>query len=133
MTNKKQISGWKSSRQKRKQRLYRYIAPKHLRHKLLSANLSKELRKKYQRRSLFLRKGDIVRIMCGKFKNIKGKIIEINLFKLKVYVEKALRKKSDGSQVPVPIDPSNVQIIEIATDKKRTKILERKMTEGVKK
>lgn len=127
MTTNKQISGWKASVQKRKQRLYRYITPKHLRHKLLSANLSKELRKKYQRRSLPLRKGDNVLVMCGKFKNIKGKITEVNLFKLKVYVEKVSRKKSDGSQVQLPIDPSNVQIIELVTDKKRTKMLERKM------
>ena len=41
---------WKSSRQPRKQRKYVFNAPLHIRHKLVSANLSKELRKKYGKR-----------------------------------------------------------------------------------
>ncbi|PIU75995.1 50S ribosomal protein L24 [Candidatus Pacearchaeota archaeon CG06_land_8_20_14_3_00_35_12] len=121
------ISGWKASRKARKQHLYRALAPLHLRHKLISANLSKELRKKYNRRNLSLRKGDVVRIMVGKFRNSKGKITEVNCQNLKIYIENIMRKKSDGSNVPIPIDPSNVQIIEPAIqDKKRIKILERK-------
>jgi len=121
------ISGWKASRKARKQQLYRALAPLHLRHKLISANLSKELRKKYNRRNLSLRKGDVVRIMVGKFRNSKGKITEVNCQNLKIYIENIMRKKSDGSNVPIPIDPSNVQIIEPAIqDKKRIKILERK-------
>ena len=51
---------WKSSKQPRKQRKYRAEAPLHVKHKLVSANLSKELRKKYGRRSFPLRKGDTV-------------------------------------------------------------------------
>ena len=121
------ISGWKASRKAIKQHLYRALAPLHLRHKLISANLSKELRKKYNRRNLSLRKGDVVRIMVGKFRNSKGKITEVNCQNLKIYIENIMRKKSDGSNVPIPIDPSNVQIIEPAIqDKKRIKILERK-------
>jgi len=41
---------WKSSKQTRKQRKYRANAPIHVQRKLLSANLSKELRKKYEKR-----------------------------------------------------------------------------------
>lgn len=119
------INRWNRSKKRKKQHLFRVLAPKHIRHKLLSTNLSKELRKKYNRRNLFLRKGDSVRIMNGEFKNIKGKITKIDTSRLKVFVENVMKKKNDGSKVSVALDPSNLQIIELVTDKKRTKILER--------
>ena len=59
---------WKSSKQPRKQRKYAANAPLHLRKKFVSANLSKDLRKKQGKRNIPLRKGDIVKIMRGKFK-----------------------------------------------------------------
>ncbi|MCD6275005.1 MAG: 50S ribosomal protein L24, partial [Candidatus Aenigmarchaeota archaeon] len=43
---------WVKSKQPRKQRKYRHNAPKHIRQKFMHANLSKELREKYNRRSL---------------------------------------------------------------------------------
>jgi len=63
--------------------------------------------------------------MNGEFKNIKGKITKIDTSRLKVFVENVMKKKNDGSKVSVALDPSNLQIIELVTDKKRTKILER--------
>ncbi len=70
---------WIGSKQPRKQRKYRANAPIHLRHKLVSANLSKELRAKHGRRSFPLRTGDSVKIMRGEFKGKTGKIESINL------------------------------------------------------
>ncbi|MCX6748284.1 MAG: 60S ribosomal protein L26, partial [Candidatus Pacearchaeota archaeon] len=43
---------WLGSSQARKQRKYRANAPLHLRHKLMNANLSKDLRKKLGKRSI---------------------------------------------------------------------------------
>ena len=43
----------------------------------MSVNLSKELRKKHGKRNAPVRKGDVVKIMRGKFKGKKGKIIEV--------------------------------------------------------
>ena len=118
---------WKSSKQPRKQRKYRYNAPLHIRHKMIAANLSKELRKKYGRRNFPLRKGDKVKIMRGQFKGKTGKIEEINLKKLKVVVEGIFRNKKDGSKVRVYLDPSNLQIQELnLDDKERIKALKRK-------
>ena len=111
---------WKSSKKARKQRKFRYNAPLHIRMKLISSNLSKELRKKLGRRSAPLRKGDAIRIMNGEFKKQKGKISEINSYNLKVYIEGIQRQKKDGTKVNVPFDPSNLQIVELAEDKKRT-------------
>ncbi len=102
-------------------------APLHVRQKLMHANLSKELREKYDKRSLPVRKDDKVKVMRGKFKGKIVKVAEINLKTLKVYLEEVTRKRVDGREVPVPIQPSNLQIVSAAMeDKKRIKILDRK-------
>ena len=117
---------WKSSKQPRKQRKYVYHAPLHIRHKFLSTHLSKELRKKYNRRSFPVRNGDEVEIMKGKFKKKAGKISRVDSNKIKVYIEGITRKKVDGSEVQVPIHPSNLKIINLnLDDKKRLKALTR--------
>lgn len=124
---KKFSKAWKSSKQKRKQRKYRYKAPLHIRHKFVAANLSKELRKRYYRRNLPLRKGDAVKIMRGSFKKKTGKISNVNLRNLKVFIEGIQQSKRDGTKVNVPFEPSNLQIIELnLEDKKRMEIIERK-------
>lgn len=118
---------WVSSKQPRKQRKYRYKAPLHIRKKFMSVNLSKELRKKYNRRNIPIRKGDTVRIMKGQFRKHRGKVSKVDLRKIKVYVEGAEMIKKDGSKVLYPISPSNLQLLELfLEDKKRKKILERK-------
>jgi large subunit ribosomal protein L24 len=108
---------WISSSKAKKQRKFRFNAPNHTRRKLMSANLSKELRKKLARRSIPLRKGDTVRIMRGEFKKQKGKVAE--MLKSKIYIEGMQRKKKDGTKVNVPFDTSNVQVLEMVEDKKR--------------
>ncbi len=128
---KKEFStSWKSSRQPKKQRKYLFNAPLHLRRKFISSNFSKELRKKYGKRSLPLRKGDIVKIMRGKFRGKKGKIMKIKLKTQKIEIEGIQVKKQDGSKVNIPLRASNLQIIELnLEDKKRNKVL-KKGTEG---
>ena len=119
------------SKKARKQRKFLYNAPLHLRRKMLAAHLSKELREKYKRRSLPVRKGDEVIVMRGKLKGKTGKIGRINLNKYRVYIEGITRKRTVGTEVQVSIHPSNLQITNLnLADKKRIKILERK--EGVK-
>ena len=102
-------TSWVSSVQPRKQRKYRYEAPLHVRHKFLSAHLSKELRKKYSKRSLPLRVGDEVLVMRGFFKKKKAKVF-------------------------VPMDPSVIQILTLTLDdKKRLDILEKKTIKSILK
>ena len=115
---------WKSSKQPRKQRKYLYNAPIHIKKKFLSANLSKELREKYNRRSFPLRKGDEVKVMRGEFKGKTGKVNRINLKESKVYIDGITRKKVDGSDISVPIHPSNLKIVDLnLSDKKRLESL----------
>lgn len=109
---------WKKSKQARKQRKYRFNLPLNKRRKLLSLNLTKELRKKYGRRSFPLRKGDSVLVRNGKFKGHKGKILSINK-KLMVLIDTVQKVKRDGTKINVPIHPSKLQITELNMDDKK--------------
>jgi large subunit ribosomal protein L24 len=114
--NKQFSIHWKASSQPRKQRKYAAKAPLHIKRKLLSVNLSKELRKKYKIRNVVVRKGDTIKIMKGKFKKKTGKIIDVFTKISKVAVEGIQVKKQDGSKVNVKMQPSNLQITELNTD-----------------
>jgi len=119
---------WKASKQPRKQRKYLANAPLNIRKKFVSVNLSKDLRKKYSKRNIPVRKGDVVKIMRGKFKLKRGKVTEVKTKIGKIYVEGIQVKKIDGSKTNVPLKASNLQIIELyLDDRKRMKKL------GVKK
>ena len=125
---------WIGSKQPRKQRKFRYNAPLHIRRNLMSVNLVKELRKKYGKRNFPIRKGDVVKIMRGEFKNKNGKVENVNSKKMKLIIEGIYRTKKDGTKVSVKLDPSNLQIKELElNDKKRKIALDRKLTPEVKK
>jgi len=114
------------SKKPSKQRKALYQAPLHKRHKLLSAHLSRELRNQFKKRSLPVRKGDEVRVMRGKFKGTIGKISEVDLKRLKVYIENVKRKKVSGEEFHVPINASKLMITNPNMDDPRRKeIIER--------
>ena len=118
---------WRRSVQPRKQRKYRYNAPLHIKQRFVSAHLSKDLRKKYNKRSINLRKGDSVKIMIGQFKKKQGKVDEVSLKKTRVYVSGIEITKKDGTKTRFPIHPSNLMITELnMDDKMRQKSLDRK-------
>ena len=117
---KKEFSkSWKASKQPRKQRKYIKKSPLHLRNKLVSAHLSKDLMKKYLIRNIPLRKGDKVSIMRGKFKKTTGTVTDVNLKKLRIFVSGAEIVKKDGSKSPIPLHPSKLMITELVSDDKR--------------
>ena len=118
---------WIGSKQPRKQRKFRANAPLHLRRKMVSVSLSKELKKKHDKRNFPVRKGDNVSIMRGEFKGKSGKIESVDMKKMKVIIDGIYRTKKDGSKVAVMFEPSNLQIKELVLeDKKRKASLERK-------
>ena len=118
---------WKRSVQPRKQRKYRHNAPLHIRQKFVSAHLSKELRKKYSRRSINLRKGDNVKVMRGQFRNKQGKVEEVDLKKTLIYISGIEISKKDGTKARRPLHPSNLLATELnVDDKMRNKVLKRK-------
>jgi len=118
---------WKGSKQPRKQRKYFKNAPLHICKKFMSVNLSKELRKKYLKRNIPIRRGDKVKVLRGQFKRKTGKVNKVILKKRKVYIDGIETIKKDGTKTFVPTNPSNLQIQELVLeDKKRKKLIERK-------
>ncbi|MCK4634396.1 MAG: 50S ribosomal protein L24 [Candidatus Aenigmarchaeota archaeon] len=112
--------------QPRKQRKRLYEAPLHKRQKMMTVNLSKNLRKKFKKRNIPLRKGDKVEILRGEFKGMKSLINKVNLKKLMVTLEDVKRSKTDGTEIRVSIHPTNLRLIEPdMTDRKRQKIVKR--------
>ena len=126
-------TAWKGSKQPRKQRKYVAKAPLHIKRKLLSVNLSKELRKRYGRRNIPVRKGDTVKIMSGKFKKKQGKVIEVYTKKSKLSIDGITVKKQDGSKANLKFHPSNLQIIELNTDDKKRMKINKEETKSTKK
>lgn len=93
----------------------------------MSSHLAKDLIKKYGKRNVPVRKGDLIKIMVGQFKGKTGKIDKVDAKHRKVYVEGIYTIKRDGTKMPYPIHPSNLLIISLeASDKVRRKVLERK-------
>jgi large subunit ribosomal protein L24 len=101
------------SKQPRKQRKIRYNAPAHLRGKFLSAPLSTELRKQYNTRTTRVVKGDTVKVVRGEASGAEGVVEELDLGKYRIIVEGVSIPKSDGTEMPRPVDPSNVLITKL--------------------
>ncbi len=106
-----------------KQRKKILTAPQHVLKNLMSAHLSKELVEKYNRRAIPIRKGDTVKVLRGEFKGIQGKVINVDLKKMRVFIENITRKKVDGSTVNVPIHVSKVMITQLNLDDEYRKTL----------
>ncbi len=116
---------WISSKKISKQRKYRSNAPLHIKGKFLSAHLSKELKQKYGKRSLRIRKGDKVKIAVGTHKNKNGTVEKVNVKQSKIYITGVETVKKDGSKSLYPIQPSNLIITELnLSDKARKQKLE---------
>jgi large subunit ribosomal protein L24 len=110
------------SKQPRKQRKALYNAPAHARGKHLSATLSKELRADLGKRSLPVRSGDKVRVLRGDFKGHEGEVLDVDYGSYKVTIEDVTLSKPDGTAVFLPVDPSNLMIIDADTkDDRRIK------------
>jgi large subunit ribosomal protein L24 len=125
---------WNKSVQARKQRKYRYNAPTHIRHKLVSAHLDKALRKELKKRSLPVRKGDEIKVLVGDHRGKSGKVARVDLKRLKVFVEEIKTRKVSGQEVQVALEPSNLVITKLnLDDKKRKKFLTRKEGSGAGK
>ena len=96
------------SSQRRKSRKAHFSAPSSIRRKIMSSHLNKELRTKYDVRSVPVRKGDTVKIMRGTLKGREGKIQSVYRKKWCLHIEKIVREKTNGKPtcshlIPVPV------------------------------
>lgn len=105
----------------------------HKRKNLLSASLSSDLKDDYGFRSLPVREGDKVRLLRGDFTGVEGRITEVDAKNQRITVEGVETAKTDESEVPTPVHPSNVEITEIEKDPAREKIIERRSKIGEKR
>ncbi|RYP31642.1 hypothetical protein DL767_005649 [Monosporascus sp. MG133] len=113
------------SSSRRKSRKAHFSAPSSVRRVIMSAPLSKELREKYNVRSIPIRKDDEVEIVRGTNKGREGKVISVYRLKYQIHVERVTRDKASGQSVPLGIHPSKVVIKKLKLDKDRENILER--------
>merc|ERR1712133_222201 len=112
---------------RRKQRKRHFNAPSHIRRKIMSSPLSKELRQKYNVRTMPIRKDDEVQVVRGHYRGQQvGKIIQAYRKKFAIHIERIQREKANGATAYVPIHPSKVVIVKLKLDKDRRKILERR-------
>ncbi|KUI67701.1 60S ribosomal protein L26-2 [Cytospora mali] len=110
---------------RRKSRKAHFEAPSSVRRNIMSAPLSKELREKYNVRSIPIRKDDEVQIVRGSNKDKEGKVTSVYRLKYVIHIERVTREKTSGQSVPLGIHPSNVVITKLKLDKDRETILER--------
>merc|ERR1711915_823573 len=112
---------------RRKNRKRHFNAPSHIRRRLMSAPLSKEMRAKYGVRSMPIRKDDEVQVVRGHFKGQQvGKVVQCYRSKFRIYIERIQREKANGATANVGIHPSKVTIVKLKMDKDRKAILDRR-------
>ena len=125
------------TKQPRKQRKARYQAPLHQRRHYLGVHLSKELRAKLttKRRGIPVVTGDKVKVMRGKRKGTTGKVSRVDLSSCMVYLEGVAKGKARGTEVPIPMQPSNLLLLDGDFSKKgrkevidRSKVVDKKPT-----
>ncbi|MCJ1290203.1 60S ribosomal protein L26 [Xylographa carneopallida] len=110
---------------RRKSRKSHFSAPSSVRRVIMSAPLNKELREKYNVRSIPIRKDDEVMITRGSNKGREAKVTSVYRLKYLVHLERVSREKSNGQSVPIGIHPSKCVITKLKLDKDREDILAR--------
>ena len=99
----------------------------------ICATLSKDLRKKYPRRSARIMINDTVKVMRGEYKGLTGKVAKISTESNSIAIEGNKKEKLKGEKVDVYIHSTNTIITSLNTDDKwRLKILEKKLKSNIK-
>ena len=110
-----------------------YRAMNQVVNKQICAPISKELRKKYSRRSIRIMVDDTVKVVRGEYKGLTGKITKIAIESSGVAIEGNKKEKLKGDKIDVYIHSTNMIITSLNTDDKwRLKILEKKPKSKIK-
>ena len=95
--------------------------------KQLGSALSKDLHKKYGKRSVRVIEGDSITILRGEFKGVDGKVSKISTQKSSVAIEGVKKEKTKGDKFDVYIHTSNLVVTSLNSgDKWRIAKLEGK-------
>ena len=110
-----------------------YRATHQVINKQISAPISKDLRKKYSRRSVRIMADDTVKVIRGEYKGISGKVTKVSTQNNSIAIEGNKKEKLKGEKIDVYIHSTNVIITGLNTDDKwRLKILEKKPKSKIK-
>jgi len=95
-----------------------YQATSQTKSKQLGSALSKDLHKKYGKRSVRVIEGDSVTIVRGEFKGVDGKVASVSKPKSSVSIEGVKKEKTKGDKFDVYIHTSNLVVTSLSTDDK---------------
>ena len=110
-----------------------YRATNQVASKQICAPISKDLRKKYSRRSARIMLEDTIRVIRGEYKGITGKVSKISTESNSIAIEGNKKEKLKGDKIDIYIHVTNVIITALNTDDKwRLKILEKKPKSKIK-
>jgi len=93
-----------------------YRATMATRSKQLGSPLSKDLQKRYGKRSIRVILGDTVKVMRGEYRGIDGKISKVSIADNSVAIEGVKKEKSKGEKFDVLIRSTNVVITNLNLD-----------------
>ena len=88
------------------------------RSKQMGSSLSKDLQKKYGKKSARVVEGDSITILRGEFKGVDGKVSKISTAKTSVAIEGVKKEKTKGDKFDVYIHTSNLVITSLNTSDK---------------
>ena len=95
-----------------------YQATFQTRSKQLGSALSKDLQKKYGKKSARVIEGDSIKILRGEFKGVDGKISKISTEKSSVAIDGVKKEKTKGDKFDVYVHTSNLVITSLNTSDK---------------
>lgn len=94
---------------------------------MLKCRLDEFLQEEYGLRSLVVKKGDLVRVMRGQFRETEGKVTAVSYKQGRVFLDNATITKADGKEASVPVHPSNLMLVKLELDDERKRLIESKV------
>ncbi|MEM0129566.1 MAG: 50S ribosomal protein L24 [Thermoplasmata archaeon] len=102
-----------SPRSPRRQRRLLYRASPTERRRRMTVPLSRELRARFHRRSIPLRKGDTVRVLRGSFEGREERVASVDRRSLSVVLDNVTVKTGESKQTALPIRPASLVIVRL--------------------
>ena len=84
----------------------------------MSCVLSKDLRKKYGKRSIRVVEGDSVKVIRGEFNGVDGKVTKVSTANNGLTIEGVKKEKLKGDKYDIYIHTSNIEVTGLNTDDK---------------
>ena len=101
------------TRQPSKQRKNTRRASLHEKQTQVRSTLADDLREEYGQRNVRVNAGDTVEVLRGDHAGTEGEVLEVDLRNEVIHVEEVTVEKTDGEEVPRPLDASNVRVTEL--------------------